>query len=337
VDVLSTKYLAINDGNKNVNAFVGEYIDLQAVVKPDGMAGDYQWDTPPGVIFKSYSMDVNTATLTTLAAGDLKSSTLQFYWTDAGAKPRNVRCVFTPKNSGKGMANPDTTLNIKSPNVSTYTYTIGKAGYFTDANKKLWFGLYDADGAGTGEPGIDFTAAVDSIKADFLDEGSFAFVQRVWSDKTAVRQNGDTYAYMYPDPDDPNEWIYATAWRCDTDVNLTFPYAGPYSTGSGKKYTEDSPADTLTSTITKSLTVGNVKFDMYLMFLPRRAGGKSAWVPLQVINWSYKGTSTWNVDTSQYDPTGLSQTPAANGAGVPTTTHPEWRANGQSAEWIKTN
>ncbi len=319
-------YQPIKDANKNVNALIGQYIDLQAQVKPAGTPGKYQWAMPPGVTFTSYTFDSNTATLTPLAAGDLTKQMLQFYWTDAGDN-RAVSCTFTP-NAGKAVTNPATSLNIKAPNLSSFTSTIGTPGLLKDGGGTEWFGLFDADGAGTGEPGIRFAATVDSIKADWGAEGQWKYQQRIYIDATSEDPFGGTYTYKYKNSD--GKWVPSTVFLLDTDNTLGVPYAGPFATGSGQQKASDSPQDPLDPTTTAEIAVNMEKFEMYVMFQPPPTAGKSAWVPMQVINWYYKGTVSW--DGAKWDLANLGQ--KTDPKGNPTTTHPTWPANFKQAKWI---
>ena len=93
----------------------------------------------------------------------------------------------------------------------------------------------------------------------------------------------------------------------------------------------DSPGTSLDAT-DRLFTATTWKFELYAMFLPPpTTGGNSRWVPLQVINWSLKGTCTWN--GTSWDLTNNGQAADPNGAA--TTTHPLWTSYTYKGSWVK--
>lgn len=196
-------YEKIEDAKNNVTLLVGQFVNLQAKVMPDGEPGTYQWKNPPGTTFYDYA--ALTGTLTKLPAappapdpdGLLTSSKLWFYWADA-ADNRDVVCTFTPK-VGKAPPPATGTLSVIQPTVNPAFKS--KQGLTALDTGPIYMGLLK--GPATVTEGMEFSATV-SVPAPFA-AGQWQFVQtlvpaRTFRDAAGVGyhpdQNGQTVLDM---------------------------------------------------------------------------------------------------------------------------------------------
>jgi hypothetical protein len=302
----------------NANALPGQYIDLQAQVKPAGLAVTYQWKIPQ-YVFASYTVGDNQATLTRVAEGAYNNQTIQFYWANAGNK--QVSCQVT---SGQKMCTGNATINVQAP---TIDFTANQTGTSQITNNYLlagtWLTLFNPTGrAGVNRAGIYFNCTV-QVPAGFA-QGKWQYGQVLTSTDTRTKVGGAK-----------------EHWSLNGTLVLDDPYPygpasnPPYNTGAMATSVNDSPGSQLDNT--KVTAVGaNDSFTMYVMFLPPGAPGKSQWVPLKYINWGWKGSASW--DGAKWVPAGLGENvdPASSNPnyGNANMGFPVWTAINSGGNWI---
>jgi hypothetical protein len=287
-------YKDIDASNRDV--LPGEYIDLKMVLDPaPKMVGSRSW-AAPGTIFKDYTADNKKAELTPMTAADMKGETIQYYWADSA----DGREVVAKATIGKVEVTGKATLNVKELTV-TYTKALGKV-QLDPAVPEIRL----KKTAATKRGGIDFDATVD-VPAGFAN-GKWQFVQTI------------NPQIFYWDAAKKYRWSMNGRVNLDTD----YPYVGPFDTGKGAK-TDDSPGQNLTGMV--KYQRADV-FKMYVMFTP--AGAKSKEVPLQVVDWSWQGTATFDDKTKKWALSGDAQD-----AKDPTKTsaHPTWTTNFKDGTW----
>lgn len=288
-------------------ALPGSFIDLKADVKPAGAKVTFKWDMPPAKAFKSYTMDNTQAKLEALPAAALDAQTLQFYWADSGDK--TVKC--TVAGGGETSKAASATVTVDKLTVDpAYKATQGSVGWNSDKSE---FGLY---GAGD-KDGMEFTATVKIPEGYYA--GKWQFVQTVVAGNFVTDVDGI-------------KWHLECNGTTVLDGAVPYPHdgtdadgpAGPYDTGVPGGAV-DTPGSPIKGTIKRS---SDDKFKMYIMFKP--SGAKANWVPVQYVDWSWKGTATLADGNWSLDGTGQSVSPA-----VSSSDHPTWSQNAQSAKYVK--
>lgn len=179
-----------------------------------------------------------------------------------------------------------TTFNVKRPGAGI---TISTAS--VQITSAWGFGLGMFLGVPT-QVGISFSANV-TIPSGFT--GNLQWVQ-IWNKFRRVHASNGS-------------------WYRSSGTGLDSQY--PYSSGN---QANDSPGlafDTNTGVIVDD------GYQMYLMFQPTGLSVPTIWVPLRVINWSWKGDASFNGSSWVLNSSSNPSNPQA----ADTTTHPPWTQN----------
>ncbi len=295
---------------------VGNKIRLGLQSRPPGQTiSNPQW-TIPGTIVKNYTQSPTTGTKTDVAAADLQSLSIDFFWIDDGSQ--NVSVTATVM----GVAlNPNVTFEVQRPTVNHFTATTSSVNVclpHTYIRPGTWLAAYDPHPGGT--PGCQWDA---QVTAPPLGAGQVGFTQRIQPHRVVQDNDGTTGTLSSPSMvlDAGNGKQYNGAKPVLNSNSVTM---------NGLNYA-DSPAAELTNL--RQSSSGADSFELYLMYQSSEAD--SIWVTLSMLTWQWAGATTrigapastannWNAATG----TSLSATASSR-----TNTLPEWTTNMAALTW----
>jgi len=294
-------YQLLTDATREV--LPGQQMNLKAEVRPvSSTVAAWQW-TLPGVVFKDYTANENTGTLTPLAATDSDGQTVRFYWADTG-DGRKVVCKA--KIGGQWVEGYEM-LNVKNPKCKLS----GKMGGKVKCDYPRFGLLGDKDW----KTGITLTGDV-SVPTGF-SKGIWQFVQTVVPNSWR-RDNWDGKVQLFS---------YSKNGQSCGDG---YPIGGPWNTETGPHAMQDAPFISLV-TFYWQVESKQDDFATYVMFRPPGEGSK--WVPLKFVTWWWKGLvenagfpadANWSL---------VSGDQGASSAKV-TSSHPQWVAD-ESGTWVQ--
>jgi len=272
-------------------------------------------------LFKDYTANGQTATLTDLAADDLDDETVHFYWAEGTSVGEGVNC--------------EVTLNL--PNLESITAfdAFSVKEIFLHGDKESIGVVKVLDFAGGGdwrirlgdsplEPaeGVFFECGVQ----DNEDGGSWHFVQTVtvgaWATKDGTRvkekQNGKTVLdtkYPY----EPSPFYSSGGWpgKWEADEGVANAFDSP-------SYPLNTPLDPLTECRVDET------FRMYVMYLP--PGDESRWVPVAYWTWTWEGNAVKTGATWTPEDLEVTEDPTVSPDTL-TNQHPTW-TEVYAPEWV---
>lgn len=273
---------------------VGSEIHLKTTIEPSGLTpSDWVW-TVPEIRVKDYvTTDLgdgrSKAEVIYLEETDLDDDNVTFYWVDgADGRSVSVSCKI------EGVTCTDTVqFDVKSPTmqqsyIDTGTIKVGKIS-------GKW-NLMCGDLA-LGDEGFTYVV---NVKKNVFD-GQIKFVQIMQADLQKTFDNNSTKSWKVPD--------IGTAWWLD--VSDPYQGVGPWSlpaSGWCSKYMNDYPIIPLgLEENEKKMDNKFMDFSAHLMFKPTSTD--AIWVPLEQINWGWKGIAetsdggeNWTKTSGAYDP-----------------------------------
>jgi hypothetical protein len=297
--------------NGAINVLPGQLVSFSIHCKK-GSPGDFTW-TVPGVIFSDYSASDSAGTLTPVT--NFTSDSISFYWADTGNN-RVVSVQYTCDGQTMGAS---ATVSVIGPQ---FTFTPTMPGR---ANTTIIDGKEFAILLATDTDGVVFSAEVSVPSGYGLKGGDWGFFQLgiFINDTLKIKEGGFCYSLsLAPDPPMADGLIPYPFYYIDEHGKKRMKQI---QNADGNVYTTgDSPRIPIDGC---SQCVAQEDYLTYLMFRPK--GDKdsdTAWVPLSVINWSWKGCLALNSGGNWYVG---SRTPPPSTLIGPTNTniHPQWLDN----------
>lgn len=298
--------IAGNNRNPSTqNVIVGQRINLSARIR-GGTVSSQQWTIPEKAIDKFETLDSNnmpdysfTPVIGRPAAipnNELTSARVDFIWYSGGGNEASKQVVYTVTISNVSYT-VAANFDVKRPTASLTS--MGGTTKVDNGAPKLYLGGVIVQNQ---ETGIKIERVNTTIPSGF--SGSFQFVQLISGQiiRTPVGGNPIT-----------------------TPIPLSLDGCYPYTTNQSILF--DSPGFELTALINGQLIIFQYgEFDAqwitYLMFKPDGRGAD--WVPIQKLNWAWKGSATLaaNSNPPQWTPNNIS--PPGNPSGTDTTEYPAW-------------
>jgi len=287
---------------------VGQRVSLEVRTRPAGRSmTNIQW-TIAGERVSDYAQSSSRATRTDLAAGDLDSATVDYYYIAGGNRQVSVSATVNgtalTASMNYGVLAP-TGVAMTS---ATGAVAVGNPG-FPGSGLEFHYGT-------NATPGIEWTL---TCTAPAGGAGEIAGTQLVSGDRTRTLTAGGTVETRSS----------GGAWQLDNTV----PYDTAVAIAAGASATwtsSDSPGTPLTATWTRKTV--DQDFRIYFMYKP--SGADSIWVTLMRLGWDWAGqtartgaaaANTWGA------PTGVSN--ARNPSGAASTELPTWTSNVSTLPW----
>lgn len=308
LQIIDRKTGAVVSGT-TITRIVGQKIELAVQAQPAATLSNIQW-TVGGTTVKTYTQSVASATKTVLAASDLQTANLDFYWIAGG----NTTVSVTATSPGCSLS-ANVSVHVLAPTGVSFT---GEQCPTILGPHFLYALGVNAYNAATAHFGIQWNA---TCTAPAGGAGAIAITQLITRNFTRTR--GGTA-----------EHITSPAQVLDDGLGIQYSGSQPINDGaaatlSGNSYS-DSPGS---GQLTPDITVVNCSDQFTDFFMYQPTGGDSIWVTLSRLTWSWSGTATKAPPPPPPPPpSGFilgahSPNSITTQTGAASTTLPEWTAN----------
>jgi hypothetical protein len=294
---------------------VGQKIELVAATLPAGLPVTNPRWSMEGTTFGDYNPTAKSAKIVPVQGG----TTVDFYWSagtsfdemgnDAVALAADVNGTFNTA---------ETSFDVYRPS-DTFTVTQGQVGFRPPTGDPKQFGLF---GNNNSKNGMDFTGTVTMPAGFDPNSGEWCFVQKITKvDRNATDADGGSYFNSMN-----GQSVLDTTWPYEPVSAQSWTTGAAAQQAPGYGYANDNPNMSLLkiNTVQPQPAPVEVDFDetvsTYILFRPK--GADSRWVPLQEVNWDYKGTATEKGGNWTMAGTNQHNFPPENVA-----VQPEWTAN----------